>query len=190
MLQRSAKRRPQTWRTCIPPFPDGGYPLQPWSWSELQRQKIDLLFLATPHEVSRALVPEQSSRIACGRSQRKLGGCGSPSTARFTDSAIPMRLRCRAHEKAVYGLSGAEWGPLARRCPGGQSRVLRHFGHSCLGSAAAADIVDREKESFLIRSPASPARAKKRLPARTFVAVADNLSAYSVFGHRQLRRNS
>ena len=36
---------------------NGGYPLQPWSWAELQRQKIELLFLATPHEVSRALVP-------------------------------------------------------------------------------------------------------------------------------------
>ena len=34
---------------------NGGYPLQAWSWDELKRSGIELLFLATPHEVSRAL---------------------------------------------------------------------------------------------------------------------------------------
>src|SRR5205823_3945388 len=37
---------------------NGGYPLQPLSWESLKKQGVDLLFLATPHEVSRALVPE------------------------------------------------------------------------------------------------------------------------------------
>jgi N-acetyl-gamma-glutamyl-phosphate reductase len=37
---------------------NGGYPLQPLSWSALKQQGVELLFLATPHEVARALVPE------------------------------------------------------------------------------------------------------------------------------------
>jgi N-acetyl-gamma-glutamyl-phosphate reductase len=37
---------------------NGSYPLQPLSWSTLKQQDVKLLFLATPHEVSRALVPE------------------------------------------------------------------------------------------------------------------------------------
>src|SRR5947207_13422105 len=37
---------------------NGSYPLQPLSWSSLKQQGIELLFLATPHEVSRELVPE------------------------------------------------------------------------------------------------------------------------------------
>src|SRR5271165_2127501 len=37
---------------------NGGYPLQPLSWPELQRQGVQLLFLATPHDASRWLVPE------------------------------------------------------------------------------------------------------------------------------------
>src|SRR3984893_13120726 len=37
---------------------NGGYPLRPLSWTELKRQGVELLFLATPHEASRALVPE------------------------------------------------------------------------------------------------------------------------------------
>jgi N-acetyl-gamma-glutamyl-phosphate reductase len=37
---------------------NGGHPLQPLSWPELKRQGVSLLFLATPHEASRSLVPE------------------------------------------------------------------------------------------------------------------------------------
>src|SRR4051794_6682484 len=37
---------------------NGSYPLEPLSWPSLKQKSIDLLFLATPHEVSRSLVPE------------------------------------------------------------------------------------------------------------------------------------
>src|ERR1700685_1044725 len=45
---------------------NGGYPLQPLSWETLKQQGVELLFLATPHETSRLLVPkatEQGLRI-------------------------------------------------------------------------------------------------------------------------------
>ncbi|MGB7133113.1 MAG: hypothetical protein WBD59_20030, partial [Candidatus Sulfotelmatobacter sp.] len=37
---------------------NGEYPLRALSWPELKRQGVELLFLATPHEASRAMVPE------------------------------------------------------------------------------------------------------------------------------------
>ena len=37
---------------------NGGYPLRPLSWPGLKQQGVELLFLATPHEVSRSLVPQ------------------------------------------------------------------------------------------------------------------------------------
>src|SRR5438876_2869456 len=37
---------------------NGSYLLEPLSWPSLKAKGIDLLFLATPHEVSRALVPD------------------------------------------------------------------------------------------------------------------------------------
>src|SRR5215472_19075852 len=37
---------------------NGGYPLHSLSWPALKQQKVQLLFLATPHEVSRSLVPD------------------------------------------------------------------------------------------------------------------------------------
>src|SRR6185437_11127037 len=37
---------------------NGGFPLQPFAWKALRTRGIDVLFLATPHEVSREWVPE------------------------------------------------------------------------------------------------------------------------------------
>jgi len=37
---------------------NGKYPLEPLSWPSLKQKRVDLLFLASPHEVSRALGPE------------------------------------------------------------------------------------------------------------------------------------
>src|SRR5262252_10836009 len=37
---------------------NGSYPLEPMSWASLKQKGVDLLFLATPHEASRSLVPE------------------------------------------------------------------------------------------------------------------------------------
>src|SRR5271168_3874349 len=40
---------------------NGGYPLRPLSWPVLKQQGVELLLLATPHDVSRTVVPEAMS---------------------------------------------------------------------------------------------------------------------------------
>ena len=37
---------------------NGAQPLEPFSWQKLEEAGVELLFLATPHEVSHAWVPE------------------------------------------------------------------------------------------------------------------------------------
>jgi N-acetyl-gamma-glutamyl-phosphate reductase len=37
---------------------NGGYPLLPFDWESLRAKGVDVLFLATPHEASREMVPE------------------------------------------------------------------------------------------------------------------------------------
>src|SRR6202161_3074443 len=69
---------------------NGGYPLRPLSWPELKRQGVQLLFLATPHEASRSLVPEA---IAQG--------------LRVIDLSGAWRLK-QAHNRAVYGFEDAD----------------------------------------------------------------------------------
>ena len=65
---------------------NGGYPLQPLSWPELKQQGVELLFLATPHEASRSLVPEA---IAQG--------------LRVIDLSGAWRLK-QAQHRAIYAL--------------------------------------------------------------------------------------
>src|SRR5262245_51184030 len=47
----------------LPQIAGNGYsPIETFSWDKFQDQATELLFLATPHEVSRELVPEAISR--------------------------------------------------------------------------------------------------------------------------------
>jgi len=69
---------------------NGSYLLQPLSWASLQQQNVELLFLATPHEASRSLVPEA---IAQG--------------LRVIDLSGAWRLK-QAQNRAVYGFEDAD----------------------------------------------------------------------------------
>src|SRR5437660_8531259 len=64
---------------------NGGYPLEPFSIEKLKQAGVDLLFLATPHDLSRSLVPEI---VRAG--------------IRVIDLSGAWRLRTESH-RAVYG---------------------------------------------------------------------------------------
>jgi N-acetyl-gamma-glutamyl-phosphate reductase len=166
---------------------NGGYPLQPLSWPELQRQKIELLFLATPHEVSRELVPE-----AIGRGIRVIDLSGAWRLREAQHRAVygfhdaDAVTAAALTEKAVYGLPELN----SDRIPG--AALVANPGCYAtsvilaLAPLLAADMIDREK-GIISDSKSGVSGAGKEATARThFVSVADNLSAYSVFGHRHV----
>src|ERR1039457_6183522 len=64
---------------------NGGFPFEGFSWLRMKDAGVDVLFLATPHEFSRELVPEAISR-------------GS----RVIDLSGAWRLK-NAENRAVYG---------------------------------------------------------------------------------------
>jgi N-acetyl-gamma-glutamyl-phosphate reductase len=166
---------------------NGGYPLQALSWPELKRQGVELLFLATPHEASRALVPEA---IAQG--------------LRVIDLSGAWRLK-QAQHRAVYGFEDADAASaadLTRKAVYG----LPELNGDCIATAQLvanpgcyatsvilalapllkAGSVDRE-HGIISDSKSGVSGAGKAATSRThFVSVADNLSAYSVFEHRHL----
>ena len=84
---------------------NGGYPLHTLSWPALKQQGVGLLFLATPHEASRSLVPEA---LAHGLRVIDLSGAWrlkqeqhrSIYNFQDTDAITAEQLT----EKAVYGL--------------------------------------------------------------------------------------
>jgi N-acetyl-gamma-glutamyl-phosphate reductase len=166
---------------------NGGYPLQSWSWAELKRREIELLFLATPHEVSRALVPEA---IAHGIRVLDLSGAWRLREAQnravygFKDENAATAADLMG--KAVYGLPELNGDKLPDAALVANPGCYATSVILALAPLLAADIVDREK-GIISDSKSGVSGAGKEATARThFVSVADNLSAYSVFGHRHV----
>jgi len=166
---------------------NGSYPLEPLSWPLLKQKGVGLLFLATPHAVSRALVPEA---VENGIRVIDLSGAWRLKQARhraiygFRDE--DARRAAELTEKAVYGLP-----ELNRdRIPG--ASVIANPGCYAttvilaLAPLLRAQWVDRDK-GIVADAKSGVSGAGKEPTSRThFVSVADNLSAYGVFTHRHL----
>jgi N-acetyl-gamma-glutamyl-phosphate reductase len=166
---------------------NGCYPLEPLSWSSLKQQGIELLFLATPHEVSRELVPDA---VANGIRLVDLSGAWRLKQAQhraiygFKDENAVTAAELT--EKAVYGLPELN----ADKIPG--AGIVANPGCYAttvilgLAPLLKAALADREK-GIVADSKSGVSGAGKEPTSRThFVSVADNLSAYSVFTHRHL----
>jgi N-acetyl-gamma-glutamyl-phosphate reductase len=166
---------------------NGGYPLRPLSWPELKHQGVQLLFLATPHEASRALVPEaigQGLRVIDLSGAWRLKQAQHRAIYSFEDADAVTAAELTA--KAVYGLPelNADCIVVAQLVanPGcyATSVIL------ALAPLLKAGLVDRER-GIISDSKSGVSGAGKAPTSRThFVSVADNLSAYSVFNHRHL----
>lgn len=199
LLKREGESGPGNLAEVFPALAgNGGYPLTPFSWNKLSEQGVELLFLATPHEVSRALAPEAIDR-----------------GVRVIDLSGAWRLKI-AENSAVYGfkdadekgaasvLDGAVYGlPELARAKIRDAGLVANPGCYAtsvilaLAPLVNAGLIDRKK-GIISDSKSGVSGAGKEPTAKThFVSVADNLSAYSVFGHRhtgeileQLRLNS
>ena len=147
---------------------NGGYPLKPLSWSALKVQGVKLLFLATPHEASRALVPEAVS-----------------NGLRVIDLSGAWRIK-NADYRAVYGLPELNRDKIAGATVVANPGCYATTVILALAPLLKAQVVDRSK-GIISDSKSGVSGAGKEPTSRThFVSVADNLSAYSVFGHRHL----
>ena len=166
---------------------NGGYPLQALSWPELKRQGVELLFLATPHEVSRALVPEA---IAQGLRVIDLSGAWRLKQAQHravygfedADSSAADDLT----RKAVYGLPELDADRIANAALVANPGCYATSVILALAPLLRSKVVDRDR-GIISDSKSGVSGAGKEPTAKThFVSVADNLSAYSVFNHRHV----
>ena len=168
-------------------YGNGGYPLHPLSWEALKQQGVKLLFLATPHEVSRSLVPQA---VANGLRVIDLSGAWRLKQEQHlaiynfddSDSATAEQLT----QRAVYGLP-----ELNADCVASAELVANPGCYAtsvilALAPLLKAGVVDRSR-GIISDSKSGVSGAGKEPTSKThFVSVADNLSAYSVFNHRHL----
>jgi len=169
-----------------PEITDGrSYPLEPMSWELLKSRGIDVLFLATPHELSRELVPEALDRglkIIDLSGAWRLKAAANRAVYGFTDRNASRAAEL--DESAVYGLPELHRGEIR-----GATLVANPGCYATsvivpLAPLVRSGLVDTA-HGIVCDCKSGVSGAGKKPTAKThFVEAADNLSAYSVFGHR------
>jgi N-acetyl-gamma-glutamyl-phosphate reductase len=166
---------------------NGSYPLQPLSWPTVKQQGVELLFLATPHEVSRSVVPEaiaQGLRVIDLSGAWRLKQAQNRAVYGFEDADSVTAAELT--EKAVYGLPELSADQIQDAALVANPGCYATSVILALAPLLEAGIVDRER-GIISDSKSGVSGAGKEPNSRThFVSVADNLSAYSVFGHRHV----
>jgi N-acetyl-gamma-glutamyl-phosphate reductase len=166
---------------------NGGYPLHTFSWDVLKQHGVELLFLATPHEVSRLLVPEA---IARGIRVIDLSGAWRlkqvQHRAVYGFEDINAVTAAELTQKAIYGLPELNGDHLANAILVANPGCYATSVILALAPLLKARVIDRER-GIISDSKSGVSGAGKEPSSRThFVSVADNLSAYSVFEHRHV----
>ncbi len=186
LRRESATKAPANLAEIFPVLSgNGGYPLEPFSWATVNNRGIDLLFLATPHETSRELVPEA---IARGLRVVDLSGAWrlkqerNRAVYKFEDKDAATAAVLT--DQAAYGLPELNGEQIA-----GAALVANPGCYATSIILALAPLVKLGhldlKHGIISDSKSGVSGAGKEPTSRThFVSVADNLSAYSVFGHR------
>jgi N-acetyl-gamma-glutamyl-phosphate reductase len=189
LLRRSADKGSATDLADV--FPalsgNGGYPLHSLSWPALKQQGVHLLFLATPHEVSRSVVPEaiaQGLRVIDLSGAWRLKQDQHRAIYGFEDSDAATAAALT--DRAVYGLPELNSDRVAGAALVANPGCYATSVILALAPLLKAGVVDRSR-GIISDSKSGVSGAGKEPTSKThFVSVADNLSAYSVFNHRHL----
>jgi N-acetyl-gamma-glutamyl-phosphate reductase len=164
---------------------NGGYPLEPFHWETLRAKGVNVLFLATPHEVSRGWVPEA---VAQGVHVIDLSGAWRLETPEyraiydFKDENPALADRVMA--QAVYGIPELHRAELKDAVLVANAGCYATSIILALAPLLRAGLVDLN-HGIVCDSKSGVSGAGKQPTQKThFVEVAENLSAYSVFNHR------
>ena len=162
-----------------------GLRIEPFSWDLLAERKAQILFLATPHEQSRELVPqalERGIRVVDLSGAWRLTNHANRAVYQFSDegSAVATVIQTQA----VYGMP-----ELHRDAIPGANLIANPGCYStsvilALKPLVAAGWIDTAR-GIVCDAKSGVSGAGKSPTAKThFMHAADNLSAYAVFSHR------
>jgi N-acetyl-gamma-glutamyl-phosphate reductase len=159
--------------------------LQPFEWKALREHRVDVLFLATPHEVSREWVPEamrHGVRVVDLSGAWRLLQRESRAIYDFHDADPELAERLTA--QAVYGIPELHRDRLKSATLVANAGCYATSIILALAPMLRAGLVDLD-HGIICDSKSGVSGAGKQPTQKThFVEVAENLSAYSVFNHR------
>lgn len=159
--------------------------VEPFRWEALRDRGIDVLFLATPHEQSRAWVPEilkQGVRVVDLSGAWRLEQAENRTVYGFTDDNPD--LADKTQKRAIYGM------PELHRERIASADLIANPGcyatSVILGLAPllTKNLLDPESEIVCDAKSGISGAGKTPTPKTHFMHVADNFSAYSLFSHR------
>jgi N-acetyl-gamma-glutamyl-phosphate reductase len=164
---------------------NGGFPLEPFSWESLAAKGVNVLFLATPHEISRAWTPqalEHGVHVIDLSGAWRLACAASREVYQFHDSDPALADRLTA--QAVYGIPELHRGRLKKASLVANAGCYATSIILALSPLVRSGLVDLA-HGIICDSKSGVSGAGKQPTQKThFVEVAANLSAYSVFNHR------
>lgn len=158
----------------------GDFALEPLSWELLRARGVDVLFCATPHEFSREWIPEaidRGFRVVDLSGAWRLKNVEHRAVYGFSDSAA-------LDSTAVYGIPELHSSTIC------DAQLVANAGcyatSVILGLAplVRGGLVDIAHGIVCDSKSGVSGAGKQPTPKTHFVEVANNLSAYSVFGHR------
>ena len=164
---------------------NGGFPFESFSWERMKDAGVDVLFLATPHEFSRELVPEAVSRgfrVIDLSGAWRLKDIANRAVYGFNDA--DPEAAAQIEDAAVYGLPELHADDIKSASllanPGCYSTSII----LALAPWIQAGYVD-VAHGVICDSKSGVSGAGKAATAKThFVEVDGDFAAYNVFGHR------
>lgn len=160
-------------------------PVVPFYWKAVDEAGIELVFLALPHETSRQWAPEwlaRGIRVVDLSGAWRLHDSANRAVYNLHDEDTEHATALQA--EAVYGIPELHRDRIAR------ARLVANPGCYAtsiilaLAPLLRAGLIDLDR-GIVCDSKSGISGAGKAATAKThFMYAADNLSAYSVFGHR------
>src|SRR5580698_5828387 len=190
LLRRSAETDDSDAAAQTPNKPNGDSPwasphCEPFSWPTLEKHGVELLFMATPHAVSREMAPEA---IARGLRVVDLSGAwrlkDEQNRAIYGFKDVSARIAAELTERAVYGLPELNGDKIPSAALVANPGCYATSVILALAPLLSAGIVDCDRGIVSDSKSGVSGAGKEPTPRTHFVSVADNFSAYSVFGHR------